>query len=198
MAIEVRELTPDEWPLAAAAVATRSLQDGPGMLFMLGDELLPRTSTLYAFTAERSPDASMAFGAFAGELLVGCARMARDGSCLGASAAAFGPIPEFTGEIPPTELRALCGMARIAASDPPWPHWHFAPVAVEPGFQGIGIGHMLMEPLLVRADGDDIPSFLETDKPVNVRFYESMGFVIDDYDTRWASESWNMSRPVGG
>jgi hypothetical protein len=131
---EVRSLSADEW-FIAAAIAARAMRSNPGFVWMLGDDELVTAATLFDFMSAPSEEA-VAVGAWRGQLLVGCARMARDGLCLGALANAFGEPPPVTEREPERQHRVLHGMRLIADHDPEWPHWHLGPIAVEPGFQG--------------------------------------------------------------
>ena len=52
---------------------------------------------------------------------------------------------------------------------------------MEPGRQGQGIGGRLIQPVLVQADKDGMPCYLETQTESNVAFYQRRGFeVISD------------------
>jgi GNAT superfamily N-acetyltransferase len=58
------------------------------------------------------------------------------------------------------------------------PHWYLSALGVRPGSQRQGIGAALLEPGLRNADQDDLPCYLETFVPENVRFYEHRGFEL--------------------
>jgi GNAT superfamily N-acetyltransferase len=62
--------------------------------------------------------------------------------------------------------------------DPDTPHSHLGPVAVEPKFQGRGIGSKLMEEYLRRVDAFGYPAYLETDRKENLPFYRNLGFSV--------------------
>jgi len=67
--------------------------------------------------------------------------------------------------------------------DAPEPHWYLWVLGVDPPRQGQGVGGALLQPVLARADADGLPCYLETDKPINVPFYQRHGFevvVVDD------------------
>jgi ribosomal protein S18 acetylase RimI-like enzyme len=66
--------------------------------------------------------------------------------------------------------------------DPESPHSHVGPVAVSPEFQGQGIGSQLMRNYHARLDRAGTPSYLETTKPMNVRFYQKHGYNIVETD----------------
>lgn len=58
------------------------------------------------------------------------------------------------------------------------PHWHLSVIAVDPEFQGRGIGSALMRPMLERADAEGLPCYLDTHQEANVRLYERHGFHV--------------------
>ena len=60
----------------------------------------------------------------------------------------------------------------------PGRHWYLLSLRVEPGCQGQGIGSMLLQPALARADADALPCYLDTEKEANVAFYEKHGFKV--------------------
>ena len=58
------------------------------------------------------------------------------------------------------------------------PHWYLSVIGVEPERQGQGVGGALMQPILVRADAENIACYLETHREPNVRLYERHGFEV--------------------
>lgn len=74
--------------------------------------------------------------------------------------------------------------------------WYLWLLGVDPAFQGQGLAHHLMKPMLARADEDEIPCYLETAAEANVEFYRKLGFevvgidVVPDSDLRF----WSMVR----
>lgn len=54
--------------------------------------------------------------------------------------------------------------------------WHLAFLATHPAHQRRGIARLLLEHVLVRADIDGVPVWLETSDPVNIPIYERFGF----------------------
>jgi GNAT superfamily N-acetyltransferase len=55
--------------------------------------------------------------------------------------------------------------------------WHLAFLATHPDHQRRGIARRLLQHVLVRADTDGVPAWLETSDPVNPPIYERFGFV---------------------
>jgi GNAT superfamily N-acetyltransferase len=58
------------------------------------------------------------------------------------------------------------------------PHWYLALLGVSPRSQGQGIGGALVTLVLLRADQEGLPCYLETFGPDNVPFYEHRGFQV--------------------
>jgi ribosomal protein S18 acetylase RimI-like enzyme len=56
-------------------------------------------------------------------------------------------------------------------------HFYLAFMAVEPRFQGMGLGSAILEATLKRADAAHVPAYLENSNPKNTRLYERAGFV---------------------
>lgn len=57
-------------------------------------------------------------------------------------------------------------------------HYYLFHLAVEPDYQGKGLGGSLITAVTARADKEQVPCFLETDRPRNIPLYEKHGFVI--------------------
>jgi len=57
-------------------------------------------------------------------------------------------------------------------------HWYLLMVAVTPEKQGRGIGTALLEPVLVRADRERVPCYLDTLEQRNLGYYERLGFRV--------------------
>ncbi len=91
------------------------------------------------------------------------------------------------------KLQAVWG-----SHDPDRPHWHLGPVGVAPNRQGRGIGTLLMRRFCSLADADGMPSYLETDRPENVPFYERFAFEVMDEAVIHGVTNWFMWRDPGG
>ena len=84
-----------------------------------------------------------------------------------------------------------------ARRDPTWPHWHVGPVAVDSHLQGQGIGGAMLAAFCERMDRAHMLSYLETDKFVNVGFYEKFGFRVIEDAPVLGTPNWFMSRAPG-
>jgi ribosomal protein S18 acetylase RimI-like enzyme len=100
--------------------------------------------------------------------------------------AAVGPGPA---------LKVVIWLMAWSRHDPPEPHSHLGPIAVEPDAQGRGIGTRLMRHYCAELDHAGVAGFLETDKRANVRFYERFGFEVTAGATILGVENWFMRRP---
>lgn len=73
--------------------------------------------------------------------------------------------------------------ARLERKHPPIPHVYLFAIAVDPRFQGQGLGKRVMAPMLRYCDEHGLPAFLENSKAQNLAFYRGRGFeVIEDFD----------------
>jgi ribosomal protein S18 acetylase RimI-like enzyme len=80
--------------------------------------------------------------------------------------------------------------------DPHLPHWHIAPLGVEPDLQGLGIGSQLMARFCEMADEALTAGYLETDRPENVRLYQRFGFQVTGKASIRGHTNWFMWRPA--
>jgi GNAT superfamily N-acetyltransferase len=92
---------------------------------------------------------------------------------------AFAPYAAAFDEIAGSRatITAEYGQA-IGLFHPRVPFWLLALAAVRPDRQGQGRGHAVIEPGLATADAAGTPTFVETQDPANVGFYESFGFTV--------------------
>lgn len=84
--------------------------------------------------------------------------------------------------------------------DVPSRHWYLPTLGVDPPCQGQGVGSALMQPVLARADADGLPCYLETEREINVRFYDRHGFevVVEGDLPRDGPYFWTMKRQAKG
>ncbi len=104
----------------------------------------------------------------------------------------FGFLPRY--------FRMVRQMEELHKRDVPKRHWYLMILGVEPERQGQGVGSVLIEPGLARADRDRLPCYLETAKEINVDFYKKHGFeVLREVDLGGdCPPIWTMIRePIG-
>ena len=73
--------------------------------------------------------------------------------------------------------------------------WPGSAAAARAGLQGLGIGSRLLTAVCARADAAGAAAYLETDKPINVRFYERFGFQVVGEQEILGVPNWFMWRP---
>ena len=73
---------------------------------------------------------------------------------------------------------------------PAVPHWYLDLVAVDPDRRGMGLGRLLLENGLARADARGEPVFLVTASPETARWYERHGFVIRSKEAAPEAGPW--------
>jgi len=112
------------------------------------------------------------------------------------------PAPEEVPAVMATLLKPLgdatpkviAWFARWCRLDPDEPHVHLGPIAVEPEIQGHGVGSALMQRYVEYLEQNQIAGYLETDKAVNVRFYERFGFKVRLEEELIGTPVWYMWR----
>jgi ribosomal protein S18 acetylase RimI-like enzyme len=82
--------------------------------------------------------------------------------------------------------------------DPEGRHWHLGPLAVDAHLQGRGVGGRLMQVFCAQVDAARDDAYLETDKPINVRFYERYGFEVVGEEEVLGVTNWFMQRTGEG
>ncbi|BAY85211.1 acetyltransferase, GNAT family protein [Calothrix parasitica NIES-267] len=73
------------------------------------------------------------------------------------------------------------------------PHWYLFALGVSSAYQSQGIGKLLIQPILERADKENLPCYLETSTEKAVRFYQRNGFEILRTEEE-AVKFWTMKR----
>ncbi len=193
MEVQTSWLDGDDDRSQAAGVAARALRDNPTSI-AVSDDPLARIELFH--------------GVFLGMLKDAVGVAARRGGCVLGVAAATAPGSSCVGQWLPHASRILSDpkpeasdldrLLRVgsvsAANDLEEDHWHVGPVAVEPGFQGMGIGHVVMRILCDHIDECGDLAWLETDKIENVRFYTSLGFELVSEVPVLSTSCWFMRR----
>jgi GNAT superfamily N-acetyltransferase len=174
--VNVAPLTVDERD-AAVGVLARGMRDNPLHVAAFGDDPDHRVAQLtgmFSTVLGMQPDA---LRADEGGTIVGTCGLGSGEPC---ALGAFAGIPRD--EFPPmtddaAELDRLHEwLTTWGGRDPAEPHLHLGPIAADAGRQREGIGTEMMGVFCAMADRDGLLSYLETDKPENVPFYEKFGF----------------------
>ena len=194
----VRELRSDELG-AAAAVLSRGMRDNPIHQQVFGADPERREAALrrlFTVLLKLYQPKGGVLGAFTAQTLVGVCAMVQPGRCqpgLREKLALLGALARGNG--PATTVAALRWSSAWARQDPAAAHWHLGPVGVERERQGEGIGTALLEAFAQRMDANGAVAYLETDKQVNVPFYERFGFTVKAEETVLGVPNWFMLRP---
>ena len=93
--------------------------------------------------------------------------------------------------------RTMKWLGAWSKQDPEERHWHLGPVAVDAHLQGKGIGSRLMQAFCAKMDAAGEVAYLETDKEINVRFYERFGFEVISEEEVLGAPNWFMLRQPG-
>ncbi|WP_338869725.1 GNAT family N-acetyltransferase [Myxococcus stipitatus] len=93
---------------------------------------------------------------------------------------------------------ALQALARLERYHPPTPpHWYLDVIAVDPAYQGRGLGARLMRAGMELAEQTQAPCFLETAKASNRDWYQGFGFELQRTEPCFdgGPPQWFMWRP---
>jgi len=82
----------------------------------------------------------------------------------------------------------------LAGLRPAVPHWYLDLLGVAPEHQGRGLGQALLGDLLARVDAEGAASYLETDRPGNLPFYERAGYAVLSRNTILGTPVWRLWR----
>ena len=135
------------------------------------------------------------YGAYRDDVLVGVCGIARPGFCQPALLEKLSVVPSVVfGNPIHTTQRVLDWVGEWSRRDPATLHWHLGPVAVDPSVQGQGIGSAMLTAFCAHMDAYGTFSYLETDRPENVRFYKKFGFIVVAEATVVGVPNWFMSR----
>lgn len=195
--ITVRELGEADLPSAVAVVA-HGMRDNPLHIAAFGEDAEIRGQRLIRLFSVALPlifSKGVVLGAFDGGTLVGVAGMVAPGKCQPTLSEKLTLMPRL---VPAVGGGAFARIGRWmdawAQHDLPQPHWHLGPVAVDAHVQRTGIGSLLMKEYCVRLDRAHVAGYLETDKALNVTFYERFGFQTIGSTPVLNTPNWFMKR----
>ena len=200
--IRVSALRELRWPelLEAAQLLGRGMCDNPANVRAFGPDTERRRGALTRFflpVLRGLYRRGLILGAFSDGRLVGVSGMARPGFCQPTPREKLALIPSLVFGNPLwTPMRILRWVGEWERRDPAAPHWHLGPVAVDSHLQGRGLGSSLLAAFCGRMDDCHALSYLETDTPENVRFYERFGFRVVADAKVLDVPNWFMSRPA--
>lgn len=194
--VEVRDLRRPEIP-AAVAVLARGMRDNPLHVAAYGADPDRRERVHAKLVAGlfRVFTAQQPLCAIENGTIVAATGVAPIGTCQPSPAQRLRLAPVLIGIGPRTAIPVGRWMAAWAERDPDEDHVHLGPLAVDRDRQRAGIGSQVMAEHCRRLDAARDVGYLETDKPENVRFYESFGFDVIDEAPVIGVPNWFMRRP---
>jgi len=78
----------------------------------------------------------------------------------------------------PKQGPLFAALEELGAYHPDEPHWFLPLIAVDPVWQGCGIGSVLMKHAVARCDETGSRAYLESSNPRNISLYERHGFGV--------------------
>lgn len=180
----------------AVAVLSRGMRDNPGHVAAFGEDPQRRLRRLRQFfdgafavmswqtLVARSGDGT----------IVGVMAMSSPGTCQPSITQQLRILPRLLQNGPRSAVRTARWLGVWAGRDPDERHWHFGPLAVDAHLQGEGIGSKLMGAFCARMDAAGEDAYLETDKRINVAFYERFGFEVVGEEEVLGMPNWFMLR----
>ncbi len=75
------------------------------------------------------------------------------------------------------------------------PHYYLEYIGVDPAYQGKGIGSVILQHLVDKADADGVGCYLENANSRNTIFYQRFGFEITEQREVIGVPTWFMWRP---
>ena len=196
--LNIRELTPDELK-GAARLLGRGMLNNPSNVRAFGihdgERRCRALTRFFARVLCGLHHRGLIWGAFHSDSLVGVCGMARPGPCQPAPLEKLKLVPSVVfGNPIGAPLRVLRWTGEWARRDPVERHWHLGPVAVDVHLRGQGVGSTMLAALCARMDECSALSYLETDKPENVPFYQKFGFRVVAEAKVLGVSNWFMSR----
>ncbi len=196
-AVVVVSITPGEKREAAAVLASAFVTN-PNCIAMLGgagEKERKRLEVVFRLVRLEHPR-SKALVAREGGRIVGVLNAIDWPHCRTSPLRRPGILPELVAALGMALFRSRAVQRMWASYDLDEPHSHLGPVGVLPGMQGRGVGKRMIERYCQLSDERGVASFLETEKPENVRLYERFGFGIVAGADALGVHNWFMYRPA--
>ena len=130
-------------------------------------------------------------------VIVGVCGMMPPGECAPDLGQQLRLLPTLLSLGPRVAVRLMRWLGAWQRRDPEERHWHLGPLAVDAHLQGEGVGSRMMQVFCAKMDAAGEDAYLETDKPINVRFYERFGFEVVGEQEVLGVTNWFMLRRAG-
>lgn len=131
-------------------------------------------------------------------VIVGVCGMMPPGDCVPDLGQRLLLLPTLLQIGPRAAGRVMRWMGVWEKHDPEKRHWHLGPLAVDAYAQGRGVGSRLMQVFCARMDAAREDAYLETDKQINVSFYQRFGFEVVGEEDVLGVPNWFMRRTRRG
>lgn len=177
--LRVRPVTRDDAPAISAAMA-RAFEDDPVYEWVLPDprsRLRRMTALNEAMFPRFLPIGFMEITTT--ENLGGAALWCGPERWDPPNRAMLGAVPRILRTIGFGGSRKMMGaMAAMKRVHPREPHWYLMGLGTDPPHQRTGVGTALVSPKLEECDKQHLGAYLETQKAINVPYYERFGFRV--------------------
>ncbi len=178
-------------------VVSRGMRDNPQHVAAFGEDPETRRRRFRALMAAAfsASDFSHALVARREDgVIVGVCGMLPPGNCRPDLRQGLRLLPALLSIGPRAAGRLMRWMGAWQRHDPKERHWHLGPLAVDAHLQGEGVGSRMMRVFCARMDAAGEDAYLETDKPINVHFYERFGFEVVGEEDVLGVPNWFMLR----
>lgn len=184
----------------AVEVIVRGMRDNPQHVAAFGEVPEVRQRKLRrlfgAMASSETPGLHRTMLALRGPdgAILGVCGMAPSDQCQPGLGRQLRMVPALLGIGPRCAGRVMKWLGTWSRHDPEERHSHLGPVAVDAHLQGMGIGSRLMREYCARMDAAGEEAYLETDKEINVSFYERFGFEVVAEEEVLGVPNWFMVR----
>ena len=181
-------------------VLSRGMRDNPVHVAAFGDDPEIRRRQFRKLVAAMFSVSDLSHALVARRedgVVVGVCGMMPPGNCLPGLGQQLRMLPTLLSLGPRAAGRVMRWVGAWRRHDPKERHWHLGPLAVDAHLQGEGVGSRMMQVFCARMDAAGEDAYLETDKPINVRFYERFGFEVVGEEDVLGVPNWFMLRRAG-
>jgi len=192
--ISITELQPSEIPQAAKLIA-RAMANNPLHLAIFGKadhKVISRQEKMFLL-ALQLPGLKIYASRQDGQIN-GIMCYTTSAHCQLKPLQLFKAIPPMIKALGSRLVPVLLWRMNWGRHDPKGVHYHFGPLAVDPDYQGKGIGKALLQYFCTLIEGTIRPAYLETDKEINIKLYEKFGFRIVAKDSLFGVSNWFMQK----
>jgi ribosomal protein S18 acetylase RimI-like enzyme len=183
-------------------VLARATRDNPLHVATFGEDREKRLRTLQRFFSVAANvlgwQEHMLAARGSDGTIIGVCGMTPPGGCLPDLGLKLLASSDPQEEGPIVAARIASWLGAWSERDPGQRHWHFGPLVVEPGLQGMGVGSRLMEVSCAQVDASGEQAYLETDTQADLLFYERFGFEVVGEQNVLGVPNWFMQRTRKG